>query len=64
MTGAFLLSQIVCDIMALSKLLRQQIIIKRQERTEKSKPEKTAIKKTKKKSIFAPDEAEVVTDEL
>ena len=48
----------------LTELSRQQIISKRQERTEKPEPEKTVAKKPKKESIFAPDEAEAVTDEF
>jgi len=42
----------------LTELSRQQIINKRQERSEKPEPEKTAAKKPKKESIFAPDESE------
>jgi len=47
----------------LTELSRQQIINKRQERTEKPEPEKTVAKKSKKESIFAP-ESEAVSDEL
>jgi len=48
----------------LSELSRRQIIQKRQEQSEKkAEPEKTAAKKSKKESIFAP-ESEAVTDEL
>jgi len=48
----------------LTELSRQQIIQKRQKQTEKKvEPEKTAAKKSKKESIFAP-ESEAVTDEL
>jgi len=47
----------------LTELSRQQIINKRQERAEeKSEPEKTVAKKSKKESIFAP-ESEAVMDE-
>jgi|GEM_PF-2322777 len=50
--------------MALSELSKLQVIQKRQEQTAKKlnpEPENVPIKK--KKSIFAPDDAEAVTDE-
>ena len=62
MQGVFLCNLEVRNL-ALTELSRQQIIIKRQERAEKPEPEKTAAKKSKKESIFAP-ESEAVTDEL